>query len=80
MAHGINCKLRTVLHKQYAEILESYFTERFFRIKQGDAYSELKDIKAGVPQGSVLGPVLYCTLVTSQNWRTALQLLLLMTL
>ena len=57
MAQGLNCKQRTVLPKQYAEILESYLTERFFRIKQGDAYSEL--IKAGVPQGSVLGPVLY---------------------
>jgi len=34
-------------------------TERFFRIMQGDAYSELKEIKAGVPQGSVLGPVLH---------------------
>ena len=34
-------------------------TERFFTIKQGDAYSELKEIKAGVPQGSVLGPVIY---------------------
>ena len=56
---GLNCKLRTILPKQYAEILESYLTERFFRIKQGDAYSELKEIKAGVPQGSVLGPVLY---------------------
>jgi retron-type reverse transcriptase len=55
----LNYKLRTVLLKQYAEILESYLAERFFRVKQGDAYSELKEIKAGVPQGSVLGPVLY---------------------
>ena len=56
---GLNHKLRTILPKQYAEILESYLTERFFRIKQGDVYSELKEIKAGVPQGSVLGPVLH---------------------
>jgi len=56
---GLNYKLRTILPKQYAEILESYLAERFFRIKQGDAYSELKEIQAGVPQVSVLGPVLY---------------------
>jgi len=56
---GLNYRLRTVLPKQYTEILESYLAERFFRIKQGGAYSELKEIKAGVPQGSVLGPVLY---------------------
>jgi len=42
-----------------AEILKSYLTERFFRINQGDAYSELKEIKVGIPQGSVLSPVLY---------------------
>jgi adenylate/nucleoside-diphosphate kinase len=56
---GLNHKLRTILPKQYAEILERYLTERFFRIKQGDAYSKLKEIKAGVPQGSVVCPVLY---------------------
>jgi hypothetical protein len=53
----LNYKLRTILPKQYAEILESYLAETFFRIKQGDAHSELKEIKAGMPQGSVLGPV-----------------------
>jgi hypothetical protein len=56
---GLNYKLRTVLTKQYAEILESYLTERYFRIKQGDAYSELREIKAGVPQGSVLNTIPY---------------------
>jgi hypothetical protein len=34
-------------------------TNRHVRVKHEDSYSELKFIKAGVPQGSVLGPVLY---------------------
>ena len=56
---GLIYKLRTILPKRYAEILESYLTERFFRIKQGDLYSELKEILVGVPQGRIPGPVLY---------------------
>ena len=44
---------------QFAKILESYLDDRLFRIRLEDAYSEMKVIKAGVPQGSVLGPVLY---------------------
>ena len=56
---GLNYKLKTLLPKQYSQILESYITDRHFRIKQEESYSEIKEIKAGVPQGSVLGPVLY---------------------
>lgn len=56
---GLNYKLKLLLPAQYAKILKSYITERFFRIKQEDAYSDLKKIQAGVPQGSVLGPILY---------------------
>ena len=40
-------------------MLKSYLTDRYFWVKQGEEYSELKPIKAGVPQGSVQGPVLY---------------------
>nr|CAI5825323.1 unnamed protein product [Callosobruchus analis] len=39
--------------------LESYTSERVLRIKQEEAYSELREIKAGIPQGSVLVPLLY---------------------
>lgn len=32
---------------------------RYFRVKQKQYYSEIKKIEAGVPQGSILGPILY---------------------
>jgi hypothetical protein len=56
---GLMTKLHKLLPKQYCQILESYISGRLFRIKQGSRYSDLKEIKAGVPLGSVLGPVLY---------------------
>lgn len=57
--YGLILKLRKMLPKQFADILESYITDRTFRVRQDDSFSDLKLIKAGVPQGSVLGPVLY---------------------
>src|SRR5262249_15494080 len=40
-------------------LLKSYITDRMFRVNRGADYSDFKDIKAGVLQGSVLGPILY---------------------
>jgi hypothetical protein len=56
---GLNHKLKLLLPVQYSSILESYLSDRYFRIKHEDAYSDLRKIHAGVPQGSVLGPILY---------------------
>ena len=48
-----------MLPKQYADTLTSYISERLFRLKQEDEYSDLKEIQAGVPQGCVLGPIVF---------------------
>lgn len=39
--------------------MESYIIRKMFRVKQKHDYSTTINIKAGVPQGSVLGPLLY---------------------
>lgn len=56
---GLEYKLYRDLPIQYYEILKSYLSNRFFRVRYNQEYSNLKEISAGVPQGSVLGPVLY---------------------
>lgn len=56
---GLEYKLKRDLPRQYYEILKSYLSKRHFRVKYEEEYSDLKKISAGVPQGSVLGPVLY---------------------
>jgi hypothetical protein len=58
-SEGLKNKLKNTLPRQSTQILQSYITRRVFRVKQEEAYSTIKEIKAGVPQGSVLGPILY---------------------
>ena len=53
------CKLREVLPINYFIFLKSYLYDRSFFIKQGEELTTLHSINAGVPQGSVLGPILY---------------------
>jgi retron-type reverse transcriptase len=55
---GLLHKLRSTLPDHLYLLLKSYLTNRHSRVKHEDSYSELKLIKAGVPQGSVLGSVL----------------------
>jgi hypothetical protein len=56
---GLFHKLRSALPDHFYLVLKSYLTNRHFRVTHEDSYSELTLIKAGVPQGSVLGTVLY---------------------
>ena len=56
---GLLNKIEQLLPTEYSQLLKSYLTDRYFRVKQGEEYSDLNPVKAGVPQGSVLRPVMY---------------------
>ena len=56
--------IRKQFLEQIHQLIKSYLSSRTFAIKIKDTYSEVKDIKAGVPQERVLGPILY-TLYTA---------------
>lgn len=56
---GLAFKMSGLLPGNYCCLLESYLSDRCFRVIHGEAVSELYQIKAGVPQGSVLGSILY---------------------
>lgn len=74
---GLIAKIKLLLPKPFHGILENYLTNRMFYVKVEDTETGLYDINAGVPQGSVLGPILYllytsdlptCTNVTTSTF------------
>jgi hypothetical protein len=56
---GLLYKLQQFLPLNYFLLLKSYLNYRHFRVKVGNECSELLPVHAGIPQGSVLGPLLY---------------------
>lgn len=53
MARRIMSHLKTLFLRQNLCLLKLYLTEIFLRIKQKGYLSELKEIRTGVPQGSI---------------------------
>lgn len=56
---GLLYKLKMNLTDQLYLILKSYLSDRYFQVKIEDTLSDYHLIQSGVPQGSVLGPILY---------------------
>jgi hypothetical protein len=56
---GLLYKLKRNLSDQLYLIMKLYLSERYFQVKIDDELSAYHLIRAGVPQGSILGPFLY---------------------
>ena len=56
---GLLLKLKQVLPLPEYTLLRSYLTHRKFQVHHQEEYTQLYPIHAGVPQGIILGPILY---------------------
>lgn len=56
---GLLFKIKRSLSHNFYPLLKSYLEDRIFQVRENGATSKFYELKAGVPQGSVLGPILY---------------------
>ncbi|KAL4103929.1 hypothetical protein QTP88_019246 [Uroleucon formosanum] len=63
---GLLYKLKLILPSHYYLILKSYLEDRFFSVRVGSSFSSPTEIKAGVPQGAVIAPLLFNLYISDQ--------------
>lgn len=72
---GLLYKIQQKLPEDFHAILKSYLHCRYFFVKQNDDITDIHKINSGIPQGSVLGPIMYllytADLPTAPNATTA---------
>ena len=56
---GLLYKIKSILPAPYYLVLKSFLSERNFYAKVSNEISSYGKIEARIPQGSVLGPILY---------------------
>lgn len=56
---GLLHKIKQKLPINFYEFIKSYLNDRHFFVKQREEVTSLHKIQAGVPQGSVMNPILY---------------------
>ncbi|CAG5030612.1 unnamed protein product [Parnassius apollo] len=56
---GLLFKIKKQLPHSFYFLLKSYLNKRCYEVKLNNTTSDLFEIRSGVPQGSILGPILY---------------------